>query len=846
MRKEQKQAILDLLKSLHQVHEEIRKALEQKNFILAQNMISEAQESAILLGENIEKTEGEGHRTVSNIEEYCELLFTVFEAINKNDFHPNKVYKILRKQLIKIENSVKNDIIVRMEIVFFPYKASMWDSLESIYLAAKADPDCDAYCVPIPYYDVNQDHSLGQMHYEGNEYPEDVEITDWQKYNFEERKPDVIYIHNPYDAWNLVTSVHPRYYSFNLKKYTDTLVYVPYYVTSGGMMEAQGSLPSYQYVDYIVIQSPQFREYFDPKIPKEKFLPFGSPKIDRVIRKCQNPPEPPAEWSSKMTGRDGGRKRVIFYNTGINAMLKDTETFFKKMAYVFQCFIGREDVCLLWRPHPLLESTLDSMRPEFRPVYDGLKERFLTEQLGIYDTASDIEESIALSDAYIGDAGTSITALFGVVGKPIFILNDQILEEPGEEDWRKDVPVSFDYQEPENRFNIIQGNKLYVSKPYQYDYRYFCDLTENDYVNCYLFTYEMNGKWYVCPSTAQDILVVGEKGVEKKIELKKMSEQGMLFYFPRKSDSYIFLLPVNYPAIVRCNTVTGEIRYFTEHIETFVKEKNGQKITGGSLVYQGVLYIASPTDNMVYKLDIESGESTAIDLPIQSRCGGHVLIEYEGEIWFLPYDGQVIVRWNPDTNQVREYEGFPEGFSCKNPADDSVNMEKPFCMPAFWGKDLYLPSCLSNMSLKLNIDTGEFKQWLPPYKEWLKSNESGMFLHWKPDERENCFEMYSFFGRKLYKINFDEDAVREIEIRFDKEELESNEQGFCEYPDPLAYVCVENYFNTLDRFLDGNTVGNRFEKEKQLAAYRKIIADSDGECGKNTYVFIKREISKGI
>ena len=42
--------------------------------------------------------------------------------------------------------------------------------------------------------------------------------------------PDVIYIHNAYDDWNLVTSIHPNFYSRNLKKYTEELVYIPYFV----------------------------------------------------------------------------------------------------------------------------------------------------------------------------------------------------------------------------------------------------------------------------------------------------------------------------------------------------------------------------------------------------------------------------------------------------------------------------------------------------------------------------------------------------------------------------------------------------------------------------------------
>lgn len=839
MREAQKQEILGLIDNLHHVHEEIKKSLEQNNLILAQDMISEAQQSAISLGEKIEKTEGEGHRTVTCLEEYCELLFCVYEDINKNDHNVNKIHKTLRKQLIKIENSVKNDTAVRKEIVFFPYKASMWDSLESIYLAAKADPDCDAYCVPIPYYTLNADHSLGQMHYEGNEYPENIEITDWQEYDFEKIKPDVIYIHNPYDDCNLVTSVHPRFYSSNLKKYTDTLVYVPYYVTSGGMLEAQGMLPAYQYVDYIVIQSPRFREYFDQNIPDEKFLPFGSPKVDKVIRKCQNPPVPLESWIEKVTDKEGKLKRVIFYNTGIAAMLKDTGTFLKKMTYVFKCFIGRDDVCLLWRPHPLLEATFDSMRPEFRPIYDALKKTFMENNLGIYDTTSDIEESIALSDAYIGDAGTSVIMLFGVAGKPIFILNNQILEDPKDGDWLKDFFIHFNGLE-QGRFTIIQGSKLYISEPNQYDYKYFCDLGEDVCNNCYFNVYNIYGKLYACPCNDQDILVIGKNGVEKKITLERKVNDGMAFSLAFKADKYLVLLPIDYPAIVRYDTITEKISYFADNIDVFVKEKNGRKIRGGAVVYQGDLYIASPTDNLVYKLNIESGENTIIELPIKSRCGGNVLIEYDSEIWFTPFDGQVVVRWNPETNEVREYEGFPEGFICINPADGSECTEIPFAMPAFCGEYVYFPPCWSNMPLRLNINTGEFIRWIPPYQTKRDEKENFAFLQYQSEENESSFKVYSFTKQRLYNINLDRDIYQEMEIRFDIEELENNEPGFCKYSESLPYVCVENHFNTLSRFISNKTVGNQFCKKKQLAVYGENVVNYDGGCGKKVHEYIKK------
>lgn len=845
MRKAQKREVLEFINSLHQAHIEVKEALQQHHYDAVQNMLSECQEFAVALGENIEKLEGEGHITVSHVEEYCETLFRAFKEITNGQVNENKIYKILKKKLLNVENSVKNDIPVKKEIVFFPYKASMWDSLESVYLATKEDPECDVYCVPIPYYDMNPDHSFGKMHYEGNEYPEDIEIIDWQNYNLEERKPDVIYIHNPYDGCNFVTSVHPRYYSSNLKKYTDILVYIPYYVTSGGMLEAQSMLPAYLYADYIVIQSPQFREHFDKSIPDEKFLPFGSPKVDKVISKCKNSPKPSEEWIEKMMDKEGGRKRIFFYNTGISAMLKDTEAFLKKMEYVFRHFIGREDVCLLWRPHPLLESTFDSMRPEFHPMYDALKKVFVENDLGIYDTTSDIEESIALADAYIGDAGTSVISLFGVAGKPIFILNNQILEEPGGEDWRKDIYLGFDYRE-QDRFSIIQGNKLYISEPYQYDYRYFCNLTENIFTSCYLRVYEINEKLYACPFNVENILVIGKKGVEKKIPLRKKVNGKVTFSYPQKFDRYLLLLPLNYPAIVRYDTKTEKIKYFTENIDVFIKEKNGYKITGDSLVYKGNLYVASPTDNMVYKLNIESGESSVIELPIQSRCGGQVLVEYKDEIWIMPYDGQVIVRWNPTTNEVKEYGGFPKGFLCKNPMDDSECTEQPFCTPAFNGKYLYLLSFWSNMSLRLNIDTGEFREWKPAYEnrvneiEGLHLKENCIFLDYKLRENENDFRIYSLSRHKLYNINLEKNVFREAEIQFDVEELENNEPGFCKCSESLPYACIENHFNTLSRFLDGKNVGNQFSQKTQFEVYKKIIANNVSGCGKEVQEFIKK------
>lgn len=467
MRQARKREILNFIDGLHQAHGEIKTAMEKRELASAQTMLAECQEFAVELGNAIEETEGEGCVTVSHVEKYCETLFCVYEAINSLEEkealerpnitgNANKVYKKLKKQLLNVENSVKNDIPIRKEVAFFPYKASMWDSLESVYLAAKADPDCDAYCVPIPYFDLNSDHSFGRMHYEGKEYPKDIEVIDWQTYRFEERRPDVIFIHNPYDGWNHVTSVHPRYYAKNLKKYTDMLVYIPYFILGEikkddtdrdrkiSNMKHFCFMPGTIYADKVIVQSEDMRQIYINEYLKEaerinlqetragleeKILGLGSPKIDKVLNTEKDSSRYPEEWQKIIQKPDGDLKKVVFYNTGISALLSFDEMWIDKIRDVLKLFKENQDeTALLWRPHPLIENTLKSMRPALLEKYLEIRNRYIDEGWGIYDDTADLERAIALSDAYYGDK-SSVVQLFQQTGKPIMIQNMKVLKE---------------------------------------------------------------------------------------------------------------------------------------------------------------------------------------------------------------------------------------------------------------------------------------------------------------------------------------------------------------------------------------------------------------------------------
>lgn len=852
MRKAHKRQIEDFIRLLEQAHLEIKKAVNKQDYDVAMDLLGQCQEGAIGIGNLIEKEEGEGFVTIPLVEAYCELAYQLYEGLLQRQeikqgesqiINGSRIYKKLRKSLIQIENSVKEDIHGRQEIVFLPYKASMWDSLESVWRAADDDPDCDAYVIPIPYYERNPDGTLGTYHYEGNDLPDYVPVVPYDTYNLEGRRPDVIYIHNPYDYGNFVTSVDPRYYSSKLKTCTDCLVYIPYYATAGGMSEGQALCEAYFHVDYIVVQSKGIMKFFDPAVPVGKFLPLGSPKFDRVIRMCENPPEAPVSWKEKMEGR-----KVYFYNTSINGMLGNTEAFLKKMEYVFRCFEGREDSCLLWRPHPLLESTFDSMRPEYRPWYDRLRKKFVDENLGIYDDTPDMTRTIALSDAYIGDSGTSVTSLFGIVGKPLFILNNWINTSPQKDDWRGEtVNLAFDMW-GDDRYQITRNNQLWFSEENDYHYKFYMDLgTGYSGGGYYIRAVEIKGRIYVLPGNAQNLLIIKDKRI-RKIDFKTQIAQPGAFCSYWYNEKYIFLFPNQYPLLLRFNIETEELQGIEGIRDFYVRRSmtDGEWKVGGVGLYGNELVFASPEDNEFIFLDMDTLEARGLCSRSESNLGTQGMVTDGEDLWLLPLNGMTITRWNPKTGEVKEYDDVPREFQSIKWPDETEWEERPFGNIAFSKEGekehIVVSPNWGNMYLTLDRETGKMEEWKPPVpfvnrgkNGYFVAGGMGSFVITYPQMGKADCRIWYAPERKLYHINIDTKEYREVEIGFDYRELKAHEPGFMENSQWLQYCLGENAFNSLEDFLDGNVTGRPFDRMKQIKSFSKINASTDGRCGEKIH-----------
>ena len=419
-----KKELLQILEALQKLH---HMGLVGQNYENTCSVLQDCQAAAIELGEKLEQNIEDNQTMVQILENYCESLFQLSQNYPFAEEEITVLDRLLQEEIQLLEQQQ-----TKYQVVFFPYKASMWDSLESVWLACREDERCECRVVPIPYYRFdNTGKSEAVYCYEGQDFPNYVPVEDYREFSLEQECPDIAYIHNPYDKYNYVTSIHPDYYSYNLKKYVGKLVYIPYYVKAGTVSDSQKTLSVYPVMDYMIAQSQLFKDGFQGLPYYDKLLPLGSPKFDRVIRMNQQK-NIPKDWQPVLAG-----KKTVMLNTSISCFLNHGEIMLKKLKAVFECFRELQDVVLIWRPHPLIEATIKSMRPQLLEGYKELLLYFEQQSTGILDRTPDITATVAVADAYIGEAASSVVHLFGAAGKPIFILDDFITEEFQEQQKRR-------------------------------------------------------------------------------------------------------------------------------------------------------------------------------------------------------------------------------------------------------------------------------------------------------------------------------------------------------------------------------------------------------------------------
>lgn len=422
MRQWQKSELISILQTMQKMHEEVKKGVWEKQVELACKLVEDCQECAIQIGNVVENIEPDSIGTIKSIEEYCEYLYELYIFLNgQKAGTAESLFNVLDDKLYDIVQNIKN-VKIKREVVFMPYKASMWDSMDSVWEQAAKDKDSEVFVVPLPYFERNPDFSFGRVCYEGNNFPNYVTITKWNEYDLQMHRPDIIFIHNPYDQCNTITSVMPQFYSCELIKYAGKLVYVPYFLFPGKIDKHLIDVPGVFYADYICVQNEKVKNKYievlqertdrDAEDIRNMLLPLGTPKTDMLIKYRE-------EYAKQK--REITDKKIVFFNTNVSLILNNSYEFINNMHRLFGKFREYQDeYFIIWREHPLSESTIRSMRPDMLQLYTLLKREFEEQGIGMLDKRSDPYYAMCISDCYFG-AGGSLIPIYGILGNPMMI-----------------------------------------------------------------------------------------------------------------------------------------------------------------------------------------------------------------------------------------------------------------------------------------------------------------------------------------------------------------------------------------------------------------------------------------
>ena len=635
MRKKKKDSILSLLQSYREAHSTLRD-------LIIKGKKEEAASLMVLCQEGMGKIEEDSAKEKIKETEWQELssLFisyqkaillsyqTLFgedildcdtkegraeERGKKKEMPENEEYSLSKLQeavdiFENIEIKIKN-IPLHTLILFLPYKASMWDSMESVYLAARKDESCEALVMPITYFERKEDTQFGEAINEAGKFPSNIELID-ENFSLEEEEPDIIYIHNPYDNTNFVSSVHPRYYSANLKKYTKTLVYIPYFITMG--MSSFGTIlfSAYLNMDFIVVQNEEHKKSLPEEVRKKAVI-LGSPKLDKAESMKKGDVDLPDAWKKIAKCRE-----LVYYNSSIENMLEDTTAFLDKMKTVFTLFKNHPKCCLVWRPHPLLENTFRTLRKEYLPKYLSLKKIFCEEKIGIYDDTADLGKTAALSSLYMGDENSSVASAFSVMEKPLIILSNTLSLNAGEErekiflnnlfssrkrgkiTYRKESELSFhrdgNKSGEENSFEYgsafgeeaivyegrflllpqLKGENVYLKKLNLTDLGISeaerQKIPADEYGEAYLY----QGSWILCPKAGNHFLILETGKEPEKLYLQGFSCKPNAFSGSYRLGEYLFCKAENYPTDIRFSLKKKKVKELKERITEKEQEVN--------------------------------------------------------------------------------------------------------------------------------------------------------------------------------------------------------------------------------------------------------------------------------
>lgn len=280
----------DFLEQLKSLNESMIGLFEEGLYGEVIDIMPDVQQFVVDYATLVENVKGEKRdstkRVVEAIQEYCDVLYGIYLYLNeKNVSDTSAGDGDLQKRFIdahyNIVDAVNDNVINKKEVLFLPIGEKEWTVFNNIYRTFIDNDGYDVFVVPIPIFfkdiygrvTASEDEISGAIDY--GKYPKYLVTDSWMNYNLQLHRPDVIYIQNPYDGENPCLTVPPQFYARNLRQFTNSLIYIPPFVTGEFGPEDYNDIynlkhyvnaPGVIYADEVIVQSENIREQYINKL----------------------------------------------------------------------------------------------------------------------------------------------------------------------------------------------------------------------------------------------------------------------------------------------------------------------------------------------------------------------------------------------------------------------------------------------------------------------------------------------------------------------------------------------------------------------------------------------------
>ena len=416
----------------------IQKALSEENYDSLEDLFLGSLRLTEDLGTLIEKTKGENRQPVREViqilEEYCCALTGFYQKMAQDGMISDP--ETLQSSLDRVKKGIRANITLRKEILFLSIGPKEWTSLKPFYDDALLEENTDVYVLILTLMEKDIFGNIMNGDDTGSNGARDISlqrgtelsyydglnpshVMDYSAYDPSLHAPDKIYIQFPYDGENPCLTIPVQFYSANLIRFTDELIYIPIGNTSEFSEKATTdqytlrchlNTPGVIRSDRIYVQSENMKEQYVRSLCS--FAGEGTKEVwnDRIMVS-------PYSYSNY------AKNRRMIYCIGLNEMSEHPGTFISAVRSRFRIFEDTQNnICVSVAFYPSERSEWEKIDPAatdelFRMIQTLVRENRIT----LIRSHTSSSDDIALDfDAYYGSPSPFVPAFISQ-HKPVMI-----------------------------------------------------------------------------------------------------------------------------------------------------------------------------------------------------------------------------------------------------------------------------------------------------------------------------------------------------------------------------------------------------------------------------------------